>query len=329
MKFRQALLPLMVAVEFACFLPFSGTRFDSFVNFTRGLWGNLEAVLIHAAPLLVLALGMTVVLITAGIDLSAGSLTALVACVMSTFAEGPEFWYTAVPVGLLIAVLLGGFNGFLIAKMDIPPIIATLGTLFFYRGLCFVVLPGSTNSTVFNRVPAWGPLPEYTWFGEFPGAVILAAITLGLVGLWFSWSRWRREVLMLGGNRIAARYAGIPVDFRLLQVYTLMGLCAFLAAVMGTAREGSVNADWQQGLEMQVIVSVVLGGTRVDGGFGSVWGSVWGVLLVVVLDDGLRMIGQSELQPVLLGLLLLIGVKLNSGLLADWFSKPSQTQPAS
>ncbi|MCA9070364.1 MAG: ABC transporter permease [Planctomycetaceae bacterium] len=312
MKLRQALLPILVIIEFACFLPFGG-----------GFWGDLEIVLVHAAPLLVLALGMTVVLITGGIDLSAGSLTALIACVMSTFAGGPQFWYTAVPVGFLMAVVLGWFNGFLIAKMDIPPIIATLGTLFFYRGLCFVVLPGSTNSTVFNRVPA------YIWFGEFPGAVLLAVIAVGLAGLWFFWSRWRREVLMLGGNPIAARYAGIPVDRRLLQVYTLMGLCAFLAAWMGTAREGSVNADWQQGLEMQVIVSVVLGGTRVDGGFGSVWGSVWGVFLVVVLDDGLRLISQSELQPVLLGLLLLIGVKLNSGLIPRWFSKPSRTQPAS
>ena len=312
MKARRVILPLLLLVEFACFLPWSGTRFDTFANFSRGLWGNLEAVLVHAAPLLVLSLGMTVVLITAGIDLSVGSMTALIACVMSTFGGGADFWFTAVPVGLILAVGLGAFNGLLVARMDVPPIIATLGTLFFYRGLCYVVLPDGKTSNVFGQVP------EYAWFGEFPGAVALAGITLLLAGTWFWWSRWRREVLMLGGNRVAARYAGIRVDFRLWQVYTLMGVCAFLAALIGTAREGAVTANWQEGLELQVIVSVVLGGTRVDGGFGSVWGSIIGVFLVVVLDEGLRMIGHSEIQPVMLGLLLLLGVKLNTNLFENW-----------
>lgn len=328
MKFRPVILPLLLAIEFACFLPFSGTRFDTFANFSRDLWANLEALLVHAAPLLVLALGMTVVLITAGIDLSVGSMTALIACAMSTFAGDANFWLTAVPLGLLLAVGLGTFNGLLVAKMDVPPIIATLGTLFFYRGLCYVVLPDGETSNVFGQVPASGILPRYTWFGEFPGAVILAGLVVATFGLWFFWSRWRREVLMLGGNRVAARYAGIRVDFRLWQVYTLMGLCAFLAALMGTAREGAVTANWQEGLELQVIVSVVLGGTRVDGGFGSIWGSVVGVFLVVVLDEGLRMVGHSEIQPVMLGLLLLLGVKLNSNLFAGEPSQNSQKRLA-
>ena len=133
---------------------------------------------------------------------------------------------------------------------------------------------------------------------------------------------------MLGGNRVAARYAGIRVDFRLWQVYTLMGVCAFLAALIGTAREGAVTANWQEGLELQVIVSVVLGGTRVDGGFGSVWGSIIGVFLVVVLDEGLRMIGHSEIQPVMLGLLLLLGVKLNTNLFENWRDRQPKPNPA-
>ena len=315
MKSRQVILPLLLVVEFACFLPWSGTRFDTFSNFTFGLWLYAQDVLVDAAPLLVLALGMTAVLITAGIDLSVGSMTALIACVMATFAGGPEFWTTAVPVGLLLGLGLGAFNGLLIARMDIPPIIASLGTLFFYRGMCYVVLPDGRTSSVFGKVPG------YAWFGEFPGAVILSGAVLLLAGVTFNWSRWRRELLMLGGNRVAARYAGIRVDFRLFQVYALVGFCAFLAALMGTAREGAVTANWQEGLELQVIVSVVLGGTRVDGGFGSVWGSIVGVFLVVVLDEGLRMIGHSELQPVMLGLLLLLGVKLNTDLFADWIQK--------
>ncbi len=310
MRFRQAVLPLLLLAVFAGFLPWSGIRFDSPANFAFGLWLYWQDVLTQAAPLLVLALGMTAVLMTAGIDLSVGSMTALIACVMSTFDGGPSFWTTAVPIGFLIAILLGTLNGTLIAWMDIPPIIATLGTLFFYRGLCYVVRQ-SQESDVFNDVPSWGMLPDYTWFGEFPGAILTASGLLLLAGVWFYWSRWRRELLMLGGNRIAARYAGIPVYFRLFQVYGLMGACAFVAAILGTAREGSVSASWQMGLELQVIVAVVLGGTRVDGGYGSVWGSLIGVLLVTVLDEGLRMIEQSDLEPVMLGLLLILGVRLN------------------
>ena len=318
MTLRQALLPLLLLAEFAWLLWCSEIPLSDFALFRRVLWGNLEAVLVNAAPLLILALGMTLVLITAGIDLSVGSMAALVACVMATFPGGEKFWITAVPAGLLLAIALGSFNGLLIARMDIPPIIATLGTLFFYRGLCYVVLPEGKTSSVFNHVPAWGFLPDYHWLGEFPGAVVIAAVVLLGAGLWISWSRWRRELLMLGGNRIAARYAGIPVDRRLFQVYAFMGLCAFLAAVSYSARDGSVVANWQEGLELQVIVAVVLGGTRVDGGFGSIPGSVIGVFLVVVLDEGLRMIGQSELQPVMLGLLLILGVKLNTNLLSGF-----------
>jgi ribose/xylose/arabinose/galactoside ABC-type transport system permease subunit len=304
MKHRQILLPAILALEFAWLLWHSNVPLDDSQRFLRVFWGTLEAVLIHAAPLMVLAVGMTLVLITAGIDLSVGSMTALVACVMSTFAGGEAFWLAAVPVGLLVAIGLGALNGTLIARMDIPPIIATLGTLFFYRGLCYIVLPEGKTSNVFNRVPG------YQGFGEFPGALVIAVLVLVFAGIWISWSRWKREILMLGGNRIAARYAGIPVDARLFQVYAFLGLCAFLAAVIGTARDGAVSANWQEGLELQVIVAVVLGGTRVDGGFGTIIGSVWGVFLVVVLDEVLRTIGQSEKQPLLLGLLLIVGVKL-------------------
>lgn len=314
MKSRQILLPLLLALEFGWLLWHTNIPLDDSGRFLRVFWGTLEAILIHAAPLVVLAVGMTLVLITAGIDLSVGSMTALVACVMSTFAGGDSFWLTAVPVGLLVAIGLGALNGTLIAKMDIPPIIATLGTLFFYRGLCYIVLPEGKTSNVFGHVPESGWLPNYLWLGEFPGAVVVASLVLVFAGVWISWSRWRRELLMLGGNRIAARYAGIPVDLRLFQVYTFMGLCAFLAAVIGTARDGAVSANWQEGLELQVIVAVVLGGTRVDGGFGTLVGSVWGVFLVVVLDEVLRTISQSEKQPLLLGLLLIVGVLLTDRL---------------
>jgi ribose/xylose/arabinose/galactoside ABC-type transport system permease subunit len=259
--------------------------------------------------------GMTIVLMTAGIDLSVGSAVALVACVMSTFDGSPAFWLTAVPLGLALGVGLGLFNGLLIARLDVPPIIATLGTLFLYRGLCDVVMRGQERGPFYD-------VPGYEWFGGLTGSLCMAGAVLLVGGAWFYGSRWRREVLMIGGNRVAARYAGIPVERRTLQVYTLMGVLVFVAALCHTARNGSVIASSLTGLELQVIVAAVLGGTRVSGGSGSVTGSVIGVFLVAVLNEGLRGAGLHwqrhlpfeirDLESVLLAALLVLGVWLNT-----------------
>jgi ribose/xylose/arabinose/galactoside ABC-type transport system permease subunit len=304
---KKFVLPVLLVIELVFFvrLPASGVRFGSWPEFVETFGYYLADVVPQAAPLLVLSLGMTMVLMTAGIDLSAGSMVALIACVMSSFAAGPTFWFTAVPAGLLLALLLGSFNGLLIARLDVPPIIATLGTLFFYRGLCEVVMRGLEKGP-------FADVPGYLWFGGFTGTVVITGGLLLVGGGYFHRSRWRRELLMLGGNRVAARYAGIPVHRRIVQVYTLMGLLAFVAALCATAHDGSVIASWRTGLELQVIVAVVLGGTRVDGGNGSIVGSVVGVLLIAVLDEGLRGAEMSELKPILLGVLLVVGVWLNT-----------------
>jgi ribose/xylose/arabinose/galactoside ABC-type transport system permease subunit len=202
----------------------------------------------------------------------------------------------------------------LIAVLDIPPIIATLGTMIFYRGLCFVVM-GDLEKSPFVEVPG------YEWLGRFGGATLVVGVVFLGLGWLFQRSRWRREILMLGGNRVAARYAAIPVTRRLCEVYALVGLLAFLAALSFTARNSSVSASSLTGLELRVIVAVVLGGTRVQGGGGSLAGTFFGVLIIAGLDEGLRgaaIWGEqhlpfkiSHLQYLLLGALLVVGVKLS------------------
>jgi ribose/xylose/arabinose/galactoside ABC-type transport system permease subunit len=312
---RRWLLPLLLLLEIALFTSVSGQSFHSFdeaVSYFRSYFTDL---LSQSAPVLLVAFGMTLVLMTAGIDLSVGSLVALVACVMSSFPSGPNFWWTSVPAGLALALLLGAANGVLIARFDVPPIIATLGTMIFYRGLCFVVMGDLEKSPFLDT-------PGYEALGQFVGASLLVALVFLAGGGWFDRSRWRRELLMLGGNRIAARYAGIPVDRRIIQVYALVGLMGFLAALCFTARNGSVSASSLSGLELQVIVAVVLGGTRVQGGAGSLSGTFFGVLIIAVMDEGLRGAARwgdtylpfkiSHLEYVLLGALLVFGVWLNT-----------------
>jgi ribose/xylose/arabinose/galactoside ABC-type transport system permease subunit len=214
---------------------------------------------------------------------------------------------------------LGLANGLLVAACDVPPIIATLGTLFLYRGLCEAVLKGAKYNPFFE-------VPGYSRLGELPGALALVGAVLILGGGWFRASRWRREILMIGGNRVAARYAAIPVGQRLIEVYTLSGVLAFLAAVCFTAHDGSASQASYMGLELQVIVAVVLGGTAVTGGRGTLSGSILGVLLVAVLVEGLQAGGSNfwiqekmpfkfgNLRFVLLGALLVLGVWINARL---------------
>jgi len=314
---RRFLLPILLLVEMAVLAPLSGVRFDSFENFSQTAGWYFNDLIIGAAPILVLSFGMTAILMSGGIDLSVGSMTALVACVMATFEPGPHFWMTAIPVGLAVGAGLGLFNGLLVTAFDVPPIITTLGTLFFYRGLCDVVLKGTKPSPFID-------VPGYSRLGELTGVLLLVGIILVVGGGWFRGSRWRKEVLMIGGNRVAARYAAIRVNRRLIELYTLSGILAFVAAVCFTAHDGSASAASYSGLELQVIVAVVLGGTSVIGGSGSVLSSIIGVFLVAVLAEGLRAGGSvfwiqerlpfkfNNLRFVLLGTLLLIGVWINT-----------------
>jgi len=308
------ILPLLFVAELAVFAPISGVRFDSAEALGRSSRFYATDLITHAAPLIVLVVGMTAVLMTGGIDLSIGSMVALIAAVMATFDPGASFWWTAVPLGLLCGLGLGWFNGFLIARLDVPPIIATLGTLFLFRGLCEVRLGDQEFGTFYD-------VPGFAWFGGLSGSLLLITLVVALGGGWFFHSRLRRELLMLGGNRVAARYAGIPVFRRTTQVYTAMGGLAFVAAICFTARNGSVSATSFGGLELQVIVAVVLGGTRVEGGNGSIIGSVIGVLMITVLDEGLRSAEMfhadalpfkiQHLKYILMGALLVIGVWVN------------------
>lgn len=316
---KRWMLVLALLAEIALFTWLSGAEFENAAEAGTYFRSYFSDLFTQSAPILLLGFGMTIILMTAGIDLSAASMVALISCVMSSFGAGAPFWWTAVPAGLATGLALGLLNGLLIGRLDVPPIIATLGTMIFYRGLCFVVM-GDLEKSPFVDVPG------YEWFGRFAGTITVVLVVFLLGGAIFLHSRWRREVLMMGGNRIAARYAAIPVARRTWQVYMLMGFLAFLAAICFTARNSSVSASSLTGMELHVIVAVVLGGTRVQGGNGSILGTFFGVMFIAVLDEGLRgaAIWGSEnlpfkishLQYILMGLLLAGGVWLNSFLQA-------------
>jgi ribose/xylose/arabinose/galactoside ABC-type transport system permease subunit len=312
---RAFILFVLLVGEIFLFTALSGQQFSSGTDIARYFRSYIADLLAQAGPTLVLGFGMSLVLMTSGIDLSVASMVALISCVMSSFPGTQNFWFAALPTGLAVGIVAGALNGFLISRFDVPPIIATLGTMIFYRGLCFVIM-GDLEKSPFLEVQG------YDFFGQITGASLLVFAVYLIGGGYFNGSAWRREILMIGGNRVAARFAAIPVERRICQVYTLMGLLAFIAALAFTGRNGSVSASSLSGLELRVIVAVVLGGTKVQGGSGSLLGTFFGVLFIAVLDEGLRgaaIWGQqnlpfkvSHLEYLLLGLLLVGGVALNN-----------------
>ncbi len=312
---RCLFLLLLLTAEMVFFTALSGNRFTAPGSLLLYFQSYLADLLAQAAPTLLCAFAMTIVLMSGGIDLSCGSMIALISCVMALFSPGTQFWWTALPAGLAVGLGAGALNGLLVATLDVPPIVATLGTMIFYRGLCFVILGDLEKSPFLDT-------PGYEIFGQWNGAALLVGVVYLLGGLYFTRSIWRRHISMIGGNRVAARYAAIPVDHRIWQVYLLMGLLAFCAALTFTGRNGSVSASSLSGFELRVIVAVVLGGTSVQGGSGTILGTIFGVFFVAVLDEGLRgaaIWGNghlpfriSYLEYVLLGLLLVFGVSLNN-----------------
>ena len=248
---RVVALLVLLVLELAVFASVSGADMSSMSGILNYLELKFLDLVPGLAPVLVLSVGMTLVLVTAGIDLSVGSMLALVAAVMSLFDGGAAFWFTAVLLGLVVGVGLGLANGALVARLDVPPIVATLGTMIFYRGLCQLVMRDAERAPFFD-------VPGYEWLGGFSGALVTVGLVAGVGGWFWGRSRWRRELLLVGGNRVAARYAGVPVDRRLMETYAVMGVLAWVAATCFTARNGAVNASTATGLELKVLVAVVL-----------------------------------------------------------------------
>lgn len=258
-----------------------------------------------------LALALTPVIITGGIDLSVGSMIGLSAVVLGSL------WHDAhwpLPLAALSTLALGalggGLNALLIARLNLPPLIVTLGTFSLYRGLA----EGLTRGLETYR----GFAPEFLFLGQgYLGGIVppqLFVLLVAIIGVWWWLHRsiYGRSLYAIGFSAEGARYAGIPVARRLMWVYVLSGLIASLAAIIYVAHLGQAKSDAGTGYELMAITAVVLGGTSIYGGRGTVLGTVLGLFAVVILQNGLRLSGQpAELAGILTGVLLLTTILLD------------------
>ncbi|GBE91857.1 ABC transporter permease subunit [Nostoc cycadae] len=270
--------------------------------------GNAVNILRQASINIVLATGMTFVILTGGIDLSVGSILAVSAVVAVLVSLLPALGWLAVPSALLTGLLLGLLNGALITFLDVPPFIVTLGSLTALRGAAFLVANGTT---VINRNINFAWIGN-SYVGPIPWLVIIALLTVAV-----SWFVLRQTVLgvqiyAVGGNERAARLTGIKVNRVLLFVYGVSGLLAGLAGIMSASRLYSATGILGQGYELDAIAAVILGGTSFTGGIGTIGGTLLGALIIAVLNNGLTLLNMSYFwQLVVKGLVIIAAVMID------------------
>ncbi|MET3926926.1 ABC transporter permease [Devosia sp. 2618] len=266
-----------------------------------------------------IALGMTFVILTAGIDLSVGSLLAFCGMVAAIVAKGGTAnsmslsagagqgfgWFAALLAAVVVGAIAGGAQGVAITRLKVPPFVVTLGGLTIWRGLTL---------TLSNGGPISGFDASMRWFGTgligpVPVPVIIFAVAAVLCHIVLRYTRYGRAVYAVGGNAEAARLSGIRVDRILVSVYVIVGFFAGLAAFVLAARLNSAEAVAGMGYELTVISAVVIGGTSLFGGIGSVGGTVVGAALIGVLQNGLQFNNVSSYtQSIVIGLILIIAV---------------------
>ena len=290
---------------------------------TRGNFltaGNLTNVLRQITYNAILAVGQTFVIITAGIDLSVGSLIELTGVVMAQFANasglgGPLLVLATTLVGVAVGGLAGLVNALPVVRLNLPPFITTLAMMLMARGLAFHLSAGRPvplQSDAFNALGTEYALHDLLAPLGLPGipwAVAVMIVVVVVFAVVLNRTRFGRYVLAIGGNEEAARLAGVNVALVKTFVYVISGACAALAGMLLMARFQSGSPNTGIGDELQSIAAVVVGGTSLMGGRGSVVATFFGALLIGVLNNVMNLIGiDSYTQDIVLGAVILLAV---------------------
>lgn len=304
----KPLFALLIMVIVMTFLSDNFATSDNFFNVMRQVSVNL-----------CISVGMTLVILTGGIDLSVGSILALSGAVAAGLMKngmvmegsglfvGFTFW-GCVLVALLIGAALGAFNGLMITRFKLPPFVATLGMLTIARGLTMLYTNGFPITGLGKSFSFLGT----GWFAGVPMPVWIALIVVLVFAFYMKKTRTGRYIFAIGGNEKASLLSGIKVSKVLLLVYTLAGILSAVAGLLVTARLDSAQPNAGGGYELDAIAAVVIGGTSMSGGKGSIAGTVVGALIIGVLNNGLVLLNVSPFwQQVIKGFVIIGAVVLD------------------
>jgi ribose transport system permease protein len=304
-KFKELIaqreFALFIVLALACIL----MSFLSPVFFTVA---NAEAMLLALSVDAIIAIGMVVLIISGGLDLSVGSILAFTGVVTGLLlSSGLPVWLSVL-LGLLSAALVGAINGLLVAKLNINPFITTLGMMMMIRGLLLVLAKGKA---VLNLPEGFTVIGQGRLFGmQYPIYIMLFLVIIGEIVV--RNMRFFRQSYYIGGNEKSARLSGINVDVIKVFNYILVATLAGVAGLLITARFGSSSLTVGNGLELRVITATIIGGASLSGGEGSVLGAFLGAAFMAILANSLNLLGVDVYwQNLVTGLILIIAVVID------------------
>jgi ribose transport system permease protein len=271
--------------------------------------GNLLNVLRQTALVFLMASGLTLVILTAGLDLSVGANVGLSACLAATVIQATGSASLGVATGIGCGALIGLANGALVAWLRIPSFIATYGMMWMLTGITYYYMAGETIH---------GFPPAFRQFGSgyllgIPIPVYVMVFFLALGTLFAQRTVWGQQIYALGANAEAARLSGVPVERRLLLVYAFSGAMAGLASLIILARINSAQGDIGEDLTLPAIAAVLIGGTSLFGGAGSVSGTLIGALILTLVINGMNLLQiNASWQPLATGLIILLAVGIDT-----------------
>jgi ribose transport system permease protein len=275
---------VLIAVILACL--FLSVATDSFAT-----GKNLFNITRNVTFVAIVALGMTLVIITGGIDLSVGSVLCLCSMILAVVMHAGYSIEIGIAAAIGTALIVGAFNGILISYLNFPPFVVTLGMLSIARSLAMVA---SNNTVVFQFGPDHNKLLSLgggAWFFGIANPV-LYMVVLGLItGFVLRWTRFGRYVFAIGGNEHAATLTGVPVKGIKVAVYMISALSAGVAGIIQTGWLGAVTTNIGTGMELQVIAAAVIGGANLAGGIGTASGAIIGAALIEVIRNSLSLLG--------------------------------------
>jgi ribose transport system permease protein len=280
----------------------------SFLNESFFSLGNILNVLRQASLMFFIASGLTLVVLTAGLDLSVGANVALSACLAGTVIHHSGSPTLGVLAGLVTGGVIGLLNGLMVTALRIPSFIATYGMLWVLNGLTYWYMAGDT---IHGFPPGFRQIGSGYLLG-LPTPVYLLVVFLAIGTIFAQRTIWGQEIYAIGANPVAARLSGIPVNRRLLLVYAVSGTMAGLASIIFLARLNSAEADIGETLTLPAIAAVLIGGTSLFGGIGTVFGTFVGALILTLVLNGMNLLQvNASWQPLVTGIILVLAVWLD------------------
>jgi ribose/xylose/arabinose/galactoside ABC-type transport system permease subunit len=301
-RIRQKLLDCILILFAICMIIYFSFASQYFLSIN-----NFMNILSSISVVGIIATGMTLVIITRGIDLSVGSIIALTGCVSALLIVNYQvFWPIAILATLAIGFMVGGLNGVLITKFNVVPFIATLGSMNIIRGLAFIITNGQAVYVPNEAITFIGT-------GELFNLIPVPAIIMILlyVAFWAisQFTVFGRNVFAVGGNSVASRLAGINVKRLTMALYVLTGVLSAVAGLVMTGLTSTAMPSAGDGYNLDVITAVYLGGNSASGGEGSVWRTLMGILIIGILNNGMALLSvPSFWQTFVKGCLLIVAV---------------------